>query len=63
MFAIAYFIHVCMDKHIQATEEIQAPVLESYLIVYIPRATFVSLSFSNVYVYRSQTSMQTQQWD
>lgn len=63
MCVIAYFIHVCMDKHIQATEEIQAQVLESCLIVYIPIVTFVPLSFSNVYVYISQTSMQTEQWD
>lgn len=28
MFAIIDFIHVCMDKHIQATEKIQAQVLE-----------------------------------
>lgn len=32
MFAIIYFIHVCMDKHIQAAEKIQAQVLEPFFV-------------------------------
>lgn len=49
-----------MDKHIQTTEKIQAQELEPFFVVYVPVVTFVPLSFSNVYVCISQTSMQTQ---
>lgn len=38
MFAIIDFIHVRMDKHIQAAEKIQAQVLEPFFffVVYVP---------------------------
>lgn len=37
-----------MDKRIQATEKIQAQVLEPFFVVYVSIATFVPLSFSKV---------------
>lgn len=61
MFAIIYFVRVCRDKHIKATEKIQAQMLEPFFfVVYVPMVTFVPSSFSNVYVCISQTSMQRQ---
>lgn len=30
MFAIIYFVRVCRDKHIKATEKIQAQMLEPF---------------------------------
>lgn len=45
MFIMVCFIHVCMDKHIQATKK----VLESFFVFYVPIVTFVPLLFSNVY--------------
>lgn len=53
------FMHVYMDKHIQTTEKIQAQVLELFSVVYTLIVTVVPL-FSNAYMCRSQTSMQTQ---
>lgn len=52
-------MHVYMDKHIQTTEKIQAQVLELFSVVYTLIVTVVPL-FSNAYMCRSQTSMQTQ---
>lgn len=38
-----------MDKRVQATEKIQAQVLESFFVFYVPVVTLVPLLFSNVY--------------
>lgn len=47
-----------MDKRIQATEKIQAQVLEPFFVVYVSIATFVPLSFSSGYACVSLISMQ-----
>lgn len=53
-----------MDKHIPATEKIQAQVLERFFVVYVSIATFVPLSFSSVYIYVCIIDIHaTQQWD
>lgn len=61
MFVIVYFIHVCMDKHMQATEKIQAHVLEYMFVVYVPMVTFWFLYYFQMYmpVYITNTHANT----